>query len=222
LVIKYKIKKAYLFFTGILVFILITNLFSKEILTAYAKLFTIDNATKGADCILILSGNARTRPDKAAELIQENYSQALYYTDQKRVTNKHQDIIAYPFDTAQKILATYNLSAVIIPSIKGGATSTFDEAYDLRAFLMKHPMKHIILVTDSFHTARAHYAFEKVLNDLGKHDIKIQMAAARNDIFNESNWWKSESGISAYILEPIKYLFYVFNASNLTLVKESV
>ena len=171
---------------------------------------------------MILSGNAKTRPDKAAELIQRNFSTKLYYTDQKRLNHKHSDIIPYPFDTASRILATYNLSADIIPSIKGGATSTFDEAYDLAVFLKRHPMKHIILVTDAFHTARAHYAFEKVLRAEGFNDIKLEMAAACNDDFNESSWWKSEHGISVYILEPIKYLFYILNTSNTTLVKESV
>ena len=119
-------------------------------------------------------------------------------------------------------MATYNLSADIIPSIKGGATSTFDEAYDFAAFLQAHPMKHIILVTDAFHTARAHYAFTKVLKNQGFENIKVEMAAACNDDFNESSWWRSEKGISAYILEPIKYLFYILNSSNATLVKESV
>lgn len=82
-------------------------------------------------------------------------------------------------------------------------------------------MKHIILVTDAFHTARAHYAFKKVLNAHGYKNIKIEMSAASNDNFNETNWWKSEIGISMYILEPIKYLFYIFNNSNTTLVKEN-
>ena len=171
---------------------------------------------------MILSGNARTRPDKAAELILENFSTKLYYTDQKRLNHKHNEIIPYPFETASRILATYNLSADIIPSIKGGATSTFDEAYDFAVFLQTHPMKHIILVTDAFHTARAHYAFNKVLRAQGFTDIEIQMAAASNDDFNESSWWRSEHGISVYILEPIKYLFYILNTSNTTLIKESV
>lgn len=152
----------------------------------------------------------------------QSYSETLYYTDQKRITRKHQELLGHPFDTAQAILATYNLSADIIPSIKGGATSTYDEAYDLSAFLTKHPMKHIILVTDSFHTARAHYAFRKVLDNQGFKNVTLEMAAAPNNNFSESSWWKSESGISAYILEPIKYLFYIFNSSNSTLVKESV
>ena len=197
-------------------------MFSSEILTSYAKLFRINNATKGADCVLILSGNAKTRPIKAAELIQANYSGTLYYTDQKRLIHTHKEIIPYPFEIASRILATYNLKADIIPSTKDGATSTFDEAYDLAAFLQEHPMKHIILVTDAFHTARAHYAFTKVLRNQGFETVKIEMAAASNDDFNESSWWRSEKGISAYILEPIKYLFYIFNSSNSTLVKENV
>lgn len=188
---------------------------------SYAKLFHINNASKGADCILILSGNPETRPDKAAELIQENYASKLYHTDQKKRNKKHGKILGHPFDKAKKILATYNLSADIIPSTKGGATSTFDEAYDFVAFLQEHPMNHIILVTDAFHTARAYYAFRKILDLNGFQNIHIEMSAAQNDLFNESNWWRSERGISAYILEPIKYLFYIFNSRNTKLIKES-
>jgi len=190
-------------------------------LQSYAKLFHIDNASKGADCILILSGNPETRPDKAAQLMQKNYASKLYHTDQKSRNKNHQEILGHPFDKAKKILATYNLSADIIPSTKGGATSTFDEAYDFSVFLQEHPMNHIILVTDAFHTARAHYAFKKILDLNGFKNIRIEMAAAQNDLFNESNWWHSERGVSAYILEPIKYLFYIFNTSNTKLIKES-
>jgi len=200
---------------------MLTYFFSSLILESYAKLFHIDNATKGADCILILSGNPETRPDKAAQLILENYASTLYHTDQKKRNKKHQHLLGHPFDKAEMILATYNLSADIIPSTKAGATSTFDEAYDLAAFLKKHPMNHIILVTDAYHTARAHYAFRKVLDLNGFEHIKLEMSAAHNDLFNESNWWHSERGMSAYIMEPIKYLFYIFNKNNTNLVKES-
>ena len=82
------------------------------------------------------------------------------------------------YEKSQKILATYNLSADIIPSTKGGATSTFDEAYDLVQFLRSHPMKHIIVVTDTFHTSLAHYAFRKILDLYGFKSLKIEMLAA--------------------------------------------
>ncbi|MDF1881151.1 YdcF family protein [Sulfurimonas sp. MAG313] len=203
----------------VIVLLVINN--SDAILKAYANAFRIDNATKGADCVLILSGNYKTRPDHAAMLMQENYSNRLYHTDQRQEYSKHYEIFGYAFEKAQKVLATYSLSADIIPSIKGGATSTFDEAHDFVAFLKEHPMKHVILVTDAFHTARAHYAFRKILDLNGYKDIIIEMSAASNNAFTESTWYKTERGVSAYILEPIKYLFYIFHTTNTTLVKEN-
>lgn len=184
-------------------------------------MFRIDNATKGADCILILSGNAETRPDKAAALIKDGYSQRLYHTDERALNTRHNDIIPQPFELSRKILATYNLKADIIPSMKEGATSTFDEAYDLVRFLKANPMKRVILVTDSFHTARAFYAFRKILDLNGFEDVELQMSAAPNNIFNEDNWYTTERGISAYILEPIKYIFYIFHNTNTNLVTEN-
>jgi len=220
LVIPAQIKKRYLFIGSLLFLFLLLISFTDNLLKSYALLFRIDNATKGADCVVILSGNVETRPDQAALLIKEGYSQRLYHTDQRQWNKRHQDIIGLDFNKSQDILVTYNLSADIIPSIKGGATSTFDEAYDFVAFLKSHPMKHIILVTDTFHTSRAHYAFRKVLDINGYEDLEIEMSAAPNDIFNEDNWYKTEAGISAYILEPIKYLFYIFNTSNSKLTQE--
>jgi len=221
LVIKYKIKKLPLFLVSLtLIGLLIANNFT-SILISYAKLFRIDNASKGADCVLILSGNYKTRPDKAATLMQEAYAPLLYHTDQRQEYSKHYDIFGYPFEKAQKVLATYNLSADIIPSIKGGATSTFDEAYDFVSFLKEHPMKRVILVTDAFHTARAHYAFRKILDLNGYKDLVIEMSAASNNDFDETSWFKSEKGVSAYILEPIKYLFYIFHNTNTSLVTQS-
>ena len=214
-------KKRYLLAGAFILLIVISTFFASNILEGYARLFRLDNATKGADCILVLSGNSITRPEHAAMLVKDGYSEKLYRTDEVKWEIKHKKIRAKQFDMAADILAEYNLTADIIPSTKGGATSTFDEAYDFVLFLQTHPMDHIILVTDSFHTARAHYAFRKVLNASGYEKIKLEMSAAPNNIHNETNWWKSEAGLSSYILEPIKYLFYIFNNSNTTLVKEN-
>ncbi len=170
---------------------------------------------------MILSGNPQTRPDQAAALMTQGYSHRLLHTDQRQWSRSHQDLIGLDFNISQKILGTYNLSADIIPSTKGGATSTFDEAYDFVNFLRSHPMKHVILVTDTFHTSRAHYAFRKVLDRHGYEELTIEMSAAPNEIFNEDDWYMTEAGISAYALEPIKYLFYIFNTSNSTLAKEN-
>lgn len=184
-------------------------------------MFRMDDATKGADCVLVLSGNAKTRPDHAALLVKEGYSKKIFLTQARALSTKHPDIILQPVDISKKILATYNLKADIIPSTKGGATSTFDEAYDFVNFLKKNHLKRVIIVTDSFHTARAYYAFRKILDLNGFKNVQLQMSAAPNNVFNEENWYTTELGVSSYVLEPIKYIFYIFHNTNTNLVKDN-
>ena len=104
----------------------------------------------------------------------------------------------------------------IVPSLKGGATSTFDEAYDLLVFCDKENLKHLIIVTDSFHSRRALYAFKKVFQGS---NITVEVSAASNEVFSEENWWLSDRGISAYLLEPIKFAVYLVSSRNVSFVK---
>jgi len=45
------------------------------------------------------------------------------------------------------------------------------------------------------------------------------MSAAQNEIFTESNWWTSDQGISAYVLESIKYPVYLLSSRNVTFIR---
>jgi uncharacterized SAM-binding protein YcdF (DUF218 family) len=213
---KIDVKKFLLF---ILALIVVFYFFAGQILTAYANLFRIDNATKGADVILILGGNAKTRPFHAAKLFNEGYAKTILQTQPRHYKKEIAHIIPYEGVYVEQILSDQNISVTTVASSKGGATSTFDEARDLARYVKKNKIKHMILVTDAFHTARTYYAFNKIFA-LEEVEIKLEISAAPNDIFNESNWYTTEKGVSAYILEPIKFLFYLFSNQNTTLVKE--
>jgi hypothetical protein len=103
-----------------------------------------------------------------------------------------------------------------VPSLKGGATSNFDEAHDLLVYCIKENIKHLIIVTDSFHTRRALYAFKKIFQGS---NIKIEAAAAFNEVNSEENWWPSDRGIAAYLLEPIKFAVYLLSNQNVSFFK---
>ena len=77
-------KKWILFFSLIVVIIVI--LFSQHnlILSEYAKFFTIDNAKPGADAIVVLSGGKTTRIHHALKLFSEGYAPRLIFTEEKR------------------------------------------------------------------------------------------------------------------------------------------
>ena len=62
-------------------------------------------------------------------------------------------------------------------------------------------------MTDHFHTRRALHAFKKVFRTSG---IKVEIGGAKNEIFDATNWWTCDSGISSIVLETIKYPIYIF------------
>tara|TARA_B100000945_G_C20305212_1_gene560022 strand:+ start:114 stop:758 length:645 start_codon:yes stop_codon:yes gene_type:complete len=203
------------FFFGFIAFIFYNH---DSILSAYAKLYTVSNPTLGADVIVVLSGNKLTRISHALKLFEKGYAPEILLTDEKKNRIKFAHLFPTNEMIALAMIEEMGLSVPvsIILSQKGGATSTFDEAYDLLKLSEKKRYRHIILVTDAFHSRRAYYAFKKVFEEK---EIKIEISAASNEIFNENNWWTSDQGISAYVLESIKYPVYLLSSRNVNFIK---
>ena len=205
----------FIFLTGLTA----TAIFQYQpILSSYAEFYTVNNASSGADAIVILSGGKASRIPHALNLFAENYAPRLLLTDEKKRSLRFAHLFSTNEEIAQAMIDELKLSVPIITvaSLKGGATSTFDEAYDLRKFSEAEGFKRLILVTDAFHTRRAYHAFQTVF---AGSEIRLEMSAAQNDIFNESNWWTSDQGISAYVLESIKYPVYLLSSRNATFIR---
>ena len=201
--------------------IAIVLLFSQYevLLKGYARFFTIDNATSGMEAtIVILSGNWKTRIPKALELYAAGYGTRLLLTTERSWNFKINLIEMTQEQAAKKIAKILGIQTKFesVRSLKGGATSTFDEAYDLLAFCNKENLRHIIIVTDFYHTRRALFAFKKVFKGS---NIKVEVSAAPNEVYNEENWWLSDRGIANYILEPFKLAVYLFSNQNLFFIK---
>lgn len=192
----------------------------QSILRAHARFFTVDNATPGADAILILGGNNLTRVPKALELYRDGYAPRLLLTTVKPIKRQFAHLLQDRREQAERIASHLSIEAEFetLPSRKEGATSTFDEAHDLLAFSRQENLRRVIIVTDDFHTRRALLAFSKVLGDS---PVAIEAAAARNDIFNEDNWWRSDLGIGTYVVEPVKYLVYLFTDRNVEAIRNN-
>ena len=201
-----------------IVFILLLSQY-KSVLTGYANFFTVNNAKAGTNAsIVVLSGGAFSRISKALELPRDGAEKKILLTTLRPTISKLAHILPSNKQIAEEIVKILSIPATFesVPSLKGGATSTFDEAHDLLAYCKKENIKHLVIVTDAFHTRRALYAFEKVFQGS---NIKIEAAAASNEVFNEDNWWRSDYGISAYILEPIKFVVYMLSDQNVSFIK---
>ena len=205
------------------IFVVIVFLLSqyKVILRSYAHFFTVNNITLDPNAsILILSGGPFTRVPKALELYKQGYGKRLLLTTMRPLNSKNAHLTTDQLYDPECRRNPKDLTTPAgferVPSLKGGATSTFDEAHDLLAYCIKNNLKHLIIVTDAFHTRRALYAFKKVFQG---NSIKIEAAAALNDIHNERNWWRSDRGIAAYLLEPIKFAAYLLSDQNVSFIK---
>jgi uncharacterized SAM-binding protein YcdF (DUF218 family) len=196
-------------------------LFYKPLLASYAGFFDAAGCTQGADAVLILSGNPETRVERAVALFREGYAKTILLTYTRPMGEKYHDVFKPQNELMEAALVSEGIREfATIPSLKNGATSTFDEAYDAARYAKDHNFSRIILVTDTFHTARALYAFRKIFTLQGAKNVKLEAAGAPNTHFDETNWWQSESGLTHYLLEPLKFGVYWLRASNLESIAE--
>ena len=178
------------------------------LLPGYARLFQKHTASKNADAIICLSGGRTTRVAEGLRLWNEGYSKKLFVTEERPRNRQFSQLELSHLKFAQEATKIMQLDAKweILPSLTGGATSTFDEAEDALSYAKEKNWERIIIVTDEFHTRRAHYAFEKIFTNSG---IKVEVAGASNEVFSISNWWKSDVGILSYLGESIKFPIYL-------------
>lgn len=191
-----------------LAFLLFLILFHSQLLTFYAGWFVVSDASVGADAIICLSGDRETRNPECLRLWKEGYAKRLFVTEERPKNKEFNQLELSHLEFAQAVTKRMKLNAVweLLPSLSGGATSTFDEAEDALAMARQEGWARIILVTDEFHTRRSLLAFKKVFEGS---DIEVQVAGAPNEVFSADNWWKSDRGIVAYFGETIKYPVYL-------------
>ena len=188
--------------------LLLLIIFHSQLLTLYAGLYVVSNATPGADAIICLSGDRETRNPECLRLWKDGYAKRLFVTAEKPKNKEFNQLELSHLQFAQAVTKRMQLDAVweVLPSLTDGATSTFDEAADALAMAQKEGWGRIILVTDEFHTRRSLLAFQKVFEGSS---IEVEIAGAPNEVFGVDDWWKSDRGILAYFGETIKYPIYL-------------
>jgi len=204
----------------VIAFLLAVYLLHPILLPGYAGFFQKQNATKGADAIICLSGGRTTRVVESLRLWNQGYSNELFVTSEKPRNAEFSKLELSHLQFAEAVSAKMKLEASwkVLPSLTGGATSTFDEAKDALAYAKQKNWKRIIIVTDEFHTGRAFYAFNKTF---AESKVRVEVAGAVNEVFSINNWWKSDIGIIAYLGETIKFPIYMLWDSEPEMVKNN-
>ena len=86
------------------------------------------------------------------------------------------------------------------------ATSTFEEAEELRKFMEKNNMKSAIVVTSIFHTRRARMVFRKAF---AGSSLKAIVRPAEGGKFTVDHWWTREEDMIFVNNEYVKLVLYL-------------
>ncbi|MBI4540176.1 MAG: YdcF family protein [Gemmatimonadetes bacterium] len=179
-------------------------------LAGLGRFLTVEDRLSPADLIYLLNGGLYTRPFYAKLLHGAGLAPRIATARLPDPPTVTLGIQPNSTDVAVRLLKELGVpdSAITVLTVPAGVTSTADEAQALRAFVDGGGVRRIIVVTSGYHTRRARWIFRKVFAGL---PVEILMAPAANGQFDESNWWKSEQGLIAYVNEYLKIAHYLVN-----------
>ena len=83
-----------------------------------------------------------------------------------------------------------------IQSINGSSRSDWQTARLIDTWLDKHPGKRVIVLCERFSSRRWSYIFDRTID--GSNRSRLTTAGIADHRFDETNWWRSRSGIKSY------------------------
>lgn len=186
-----------------LLFILQFAVFRHFWLTQLGSFLIYQDNIAPADAILVLGGGEKERALQGIELAKKNFGGWMMFTG---------DCLQPIFgeDThwaleAQKLAVFNGLPKDrTIPILN--STSTLDDAVLSKKICLEKHFRSLIVVSEPFHTRRAHFVFNKVYKNSG---IKIMVYPVQNSWYKGDNWWKSKNGFWAVNMEWQKMLYYL-------------
>ena len=193
----------------LLALVLLAFAFRSRILTGLADYLIVSDRLQPADVIVLLNSEVNTRPFRASALYQQGLAPVIVIARSESTPIVDLGLVPNDTDISVGVMEKQGVPAdrIIILPFPGGVTSTFDEASAVRQYVVAHQAYRIILVTSAFHTRRARWTFEKVLAGL---PVRLEMAPVPYAGFDQTDWWKNETGLITLNNEYIKWFYYLF------------
>jgi uncharacterized SAM-binding protein YcdF (DUF218 family) len=183
--------------------------FRSQILTGIADYLIVSDKLQPADVIVLLNSEVNTRPFCASELYKQGLAPVIVIARSESTPTVDLGLVPNDTDISVAVMEKQGVPAdkIIVLPFPGGVTSTFDEAAAIQQYVQAHQTRRIILVTSAFHTRRARWIFEKALAGL---PVTLEMVAVPYAGFDQTNWWKNETGLITLNNEYIKLFYYFF------------
>jgi uncharacterized SAM-binding protein YcdF (DUF218 family) len=197
--------------TGAVLLLLVILAFSfrTQILTGIADYLIVSDKLQPADIIFVLNSEVNTRPFRAGELYKQGLAPVVVIARSENTPTVELGLVSNDTDISVGVMEKLGVppEKIIVLPFSGGVTSTFDEASALRQYVIANQTHKIILVTSAFQSRRARWIFEKELSGL---PVALEMVAVPYAGFDQTNWWKNETGLITLNNEYIKLFYYFF------------
>jgi uncharacterized SAM-binding protein YcdF (DUF218 family) len=198
-----------LFTAGAVLFLLMVLVYAlhSQILTGVAEYLVVNDAPQQADVIFLLNSDYNTRPLRAAELYSQGLAPLILIARSEDTSAVKMGLIPNDTDISVGVMEKLGVppDKIVILSYPGGVTSTFDEAAVLHQYIQTYQVRTVLLVTSAFHTRRARWIFDR---ELAGTPVKLEMVAVPYAGFDQTNWWKNETGLITLNNEYIKLAYY--------------
>jgi uncharacterized SAM-binding protein YcdF (DUF218 family) len=163
-----------------------------------------------ADAIFVFSGTRVERPLEAYELFRAGYAPRIVVTravaEQAMSLVEERGIrVASDFDLNRTVLLQLGVpeSALITPDRIHDNTA--EEAQTLRALILRHRWRKVILVSSKYHLRRVRLACEREVHDSG---VRLIRRGSRFDTSTPEHWWRRRSDIRWLLSEIPKLIAY--------------
>ena len=195
-------------FAGILVslaILLLASLFLYSFRTTFLtniSEFLVENPpAKQTELLFIQGGDVTSTVDYAASIYSKVNPQVILLSNNGREEQVAKRLVKLHRLPSEKIR--------ILPAPRV-VTSTYEEALALGRYCRRTPIKSVTVVTVAFHTGRSYWTLRRILPK----EVEIRMAAAPEEGFSQSDWWKTERGLITVNNEFLKWAYYWWNYAN--------
>jgi uncharacterized SAM-binding protein YcdF (DUF218 family) len=182
--------------------------FSREtLLRGAAGFWIVSDAISPADAIVVLGGGIDTRPFAAVEDYNKGLAPKVLVAN---VSLSRTEILgAQPSHTAvnRNVLLKLGVPEADIETFGTEVSSTYEEAEALREWAIRVHAKSIIVPIEMFASRRVRWTLTHTFASTGT-SVQIQVITPDSRDYNQSNWWRSHSGLIAFQNEVIKYIYY--------------
>ena len=176
----------------------------RPLLRAMSRWLDVGESPQHADYVLVLNGSLNTRPFVTAALIKADMARQALIT---QISPLMGNPFLPPSDVINRdVLLARGIAPDDVRILPAAATTTYDEAQALAAFLKEHTEARVLIVTDASHTRRSHWVFAKAL---GRQSEQVSFVSAPADQYGPDDWWRDEAGFLAITTEYLKLVFYV-------------